>query len=386
MKNNLILSVLICAVLGAGFPAALPASPLDPSPATEVVVYSPDSSAPLHVRGGDVTRIFPAAYNGHRAVCPVAGTTTNDTFCAWSGGDAYALGDPFGVSNGRDYPAIGLTRTTSIMPRIDVFADASDRKSVYGDFDSPKTNDVNFIELPKTGPVRVRLIRYQVDDLDPYTVGVREPTVLVDRVFQSDVRSVLHEGDLLAADTFDIDWDRLYSEVVQSYGIIATGSPITNVNYLVVFGDDSLDFDHVTATNNTIHAHPILVNRRFEINRTTPTPTSEVVRTNSVTVGWKILGEDPWAAKYGTTYTACKVNAWLGSTTNGTPWKSSGVIRMPPADQNGVYHYAIRGVPNNTNLTWQVFTYNSKFKLDRASTNLGYQYGGSDPRTVNVVY
>lgn len=370
---TVILATLSAAVLTAGHILA----------DAEVVVYSPKSDQPLHVSSGGVTTSFPASYTGHRSVCVISGATTNDTFAAWTGqSDAYELGDPFGVSSGRDYPAIGLTRTTAIMPRINVFANESDRMKVIGEAVATTTNGpavfARFTDLPTLDSVRVRVLRARVDNFTPFNAGVRDERVIVDSVMTRGESEILHEGLLLSEDRPDIDWDLLYEDVVTSRGVIMAGGVVTNVNYLIVFGDGAVDYNNVATTNTQVHAHPILIDRRFERTRTRPTAKGSKTHGDSVELYWQIVGEDPWASRYGTTYTAYKVNAWLGGNTNAAPWHTTGVKRMPPADSRGVYRHVIDGVPNGSTLTWQVFTYNSKFKEDKN--------GGSEPQTVTVSY
>ena len=317
-------------------------------------------------------------------------------------GDGYTPGtDPIGIL--RDVTVgwagttaeIELSEMNAVTPRIDLWAAASSDRAVRtemakgddGDNASrgPGEEEVSTNKLAQApaGAVetRVRVLRYQVDNFEPFMAGTRAPRVIFDRVFQQDVRSFIHEGDFLAGDKFDIDWDYLAPDVVDNQGVIAAGGVVTNVNYLVLFGDGKVDFDTVTDKNGSqLTVHPLMISRRFERTRTAPTAVQEsaVCTTARPTFSWKIENEDIWASRYGTTYTAFKVKVWNA---NDQEVYDSGYQRMPAADANGVYSwtaplYADEPSPTGTHLKfanlanykWQVFTYNAKFKSDSAGS------------------
>lgn len=365
---------------------------LHSSPAAEVVVYSQPSASPVHVAvmsTNDVAtspaRTFPASYTGHRAVCDMPKASTNDTFCAWIGGDSFKPGDLFGCSTCYDYPVIGLTKTCSILPRINLWSESDfDRDRVIKVGDNTNKYVTTFsLGTPETPKVRVRIIRYQYDDFRPFNVGTRVARIMLDKMFDRNVNPIISEREILSDYEFDIDWNDLYEDTYDSRGFEFAGGSATNINYLIVFGDGPVDYETVTSTNNSSKAYPILISRRYERYKTPPTSICEIPTTKPTFV-WTIRGEDPWASEFGTTYTAFKIKLWDGTSTNGTPSHVTGYLRMPPADENGNFRYTWKSnLSSGTTYTWQVFTFNSKFKYETFDeSGIFYQENtGSAPRT-----
>lgn len=294
-------------------------------------VYSHErSSAQLHVQSckwdaakncvddSDIkTWTFPAEYTGHRSICHLVGATNATGFVAWVGGDTYSVGDPFGFTpaqTGFGVQAIDLQRVCAASSRISLWADASDRKAWFGE-DSPLpskklslssrvTNELNVATLPTNDLVRVRVFRLCVDGYD--VADLNEPcTVVLDRVFNRNERDFIFEGDILGGDVPDIDWANL----AYDFSDKPTYVHITNLEYAVVFGDGEMRTPYVS--HRSITAHPLVISRRYEVERRVPTAIGMTGGANQATFRWRIDGEDPWASKFGSTYTAFRVFAYV---------------------------------------------------------------------------
>lgn len=356
------------------------------------------STSPIHVKVHSYTNLsrklewtFLASYTGHRSVCWLPGASTNMAFMAWVGGDSYAPGDPFGftpAASSNNTQAIALTRTTAITPRIKLWeAESSDRIARFGigpvaDNDTvdalkayhavthptgqPGSGSFNNINttLPTSQDVRVRVLCVSVDDHDATDI-INEDRIILDRTFSRDVRDYIHEGDFLGDGNFDIDWATFEDDIV-SLRPYFSNFEITNVAYAVVIGEGNAS--RVWGSNGReVLVHPVLITRRFEVTHTPPTAVGYDSATGMFR--WRIAGEDSWAAQYGTTYTAFRLQAY-GSTTNDVVC-DSGYRHMPPAWGDGTFRW--RAPASWTNAlqsatSWRVFTYNAKFKTDNVGS------------------
>ena len=325
------------------------------------------STSPLHVRefsnmpdgrfAAEREWTFPASYTGHRSVCWLPGASTNMAFYAWVGSDNYTPGDPFGftpAASSNNTQAIALTRTSTITPRIKLWeAGSSDRIVRYG-LDQP-TNTTT-ATLPQSDVVRVRVSRLSADEWEMWEMGL-DYRVVLDRTFSAESRDYIHEGDFVVSNEFDIGWSSM-NEVI-SLRRYQSSFLVTNVAYAIVFGHGELDR---TALNpyNEMTCHPLLVTRRFEAEQTPPTAVGYDATLR--TFRWRIDNEDPWASKYGTTYTAFKVQAY-GSTTNDVVC-DTGYRRMPPVGADGTFQWRAPTTWTNalqSATSWRVFCYNAKF-------------------------
>ena len=295
-------------------------------------VYSHErSSAQLHVQSckwdaakncvddSDVkTWTFPADYTGHRSICHLVGATNATGFVAWVGGDTYSVGDPFGFTpaqTGFGVQAIDLQRVCAASSRINLWAEASDRKAWFG-VDAPlpdlfyisslgdKTTHVNVVTLPTTDRIRVRVMRLRIDGYE--VADLNKPCqVVLDKMFSAVARQFLHEGDLIGGDKPDLDWSRLSTDFFSK----PSYTPLTNMEYAVVFGDDELRSS--SKLYQPITAHPLVISRRYEVERRVPTAIGMTGGASAATFRWRIDGEDPWASKFGSTYVAFRVFAYV---------------------------------------------------------------------------
>ena len=327
---------------------------------------------------------------------------------ALAGESGYVPGVPFGVVNdveigwaSRDVE-IELTEMSAITPRVDLWTDASDRGvrvnvgsngidryfseiiptvvvTSNGQQIVARTVEyTNKVELTTAGApdVHVTVSRYLLDGQPVGRFGLQSShLVVLERDFVEEARTYLHEGDFLADGAIDIDWTYFASEVVEGPGVRSSYTEVTNVAYKVTFDWDSPVQVDVRDTNTVTKMLSTLITRRFEKTRTIPTPCSErsVHSEARPTFRWKIVGEDPWAAHFGTTYTGFKVRV---KDLKGKLVYDSGVRRLPAKDTTGVYSwtaplYVGEKAPgsdvvfqNLTDYTWEVALYNAKFATD----------------------
>ena len=228
-------------------------------------VYSPKSASPLHVAAIDTNTMavvrsweFPAEYTGHRSACHLSGADSNMTFVAWTGGTKYnPATDPFGTSRGHDYPVVEVTETSPITPRFDVWAAGVAQYS--------STNCTGAVEsdlLSSGDPVRIRVVRWKVDDDMSYIVPFN-PRVVFDKVMDPRVATTLTEADFLDADTHDIDWEFFSDEVANSMAVSLAHYQVVKADYLVVIGDGPVSWLNSTDTNTLVTASPQVITRRF---------------------------------------------------------------------------------------------------------------------------
>jgi len=310
----------------------------------------------------------------------------NSIFAYWDvdKDDAYTPGtDPCGVVRDVEIGWRGLSvemdleETSAITPRIKLWETASSDRAVRF-YETPATNRFVAVDPAAMPPnIRVRVVRQVVDDQPIWNVST-DAEVVFDKTFTREVRDFIHEGDFLAGGKFDIDWDRLESEVYNNFDVRLAGLEVTNMTYVVVIGDGDIEYYSDIDDAHTVYAHPYTVTRRFEVDHTPPTAVSvngdSICRVAQPTFRWRIDNEDPWASAYGTTYTAFKIKV---RDLAGNEVYDSGYQRMPAADSTGVYSWTAPlyvGCPspsgshrvfnNLEDYTWQVFTYNAKFKTD----------------------
>lgn len=329
-------------------------------------VYSPKSDSQLHVAAMDTNTMavsqswtFPASYTGHRSVCCLPGATSDMSFAAWTGGDNYnPHTDPFGVSTGYVYPAVELTRLSPITPRFDVWKAGTMRVATTNILEGGDS-------LDDSTPTRVRVVRWKLDDRPIYNMAI-EPRVVFDKIMDPFVATTLTEADFLNANTYDLDWDEFYREVVRSIAVRSGGYRVVKADYLVIVGDgDVVSWINGFDTNKVAVASKQVITRRFGENRVLPAP-SDLGEVNAVnpTFKWTVDCPDSEA------YTAFRVVVTNEDT---QAFYDTGIKRMPPRDMSGVYSWV---APADTNLwqassafagrtnSWIVQAYNSKFRTD----------------------
>ena len=243
--------------------------------------------------------------------------------------------------------------------------------------------------------VRVRVVRWVVDGNPVYRYLV-SPEVVFDQKMRLSNRSFLSEADFLATGALDLDWDNLKSGVVDNINVQRGKLSVTNMAYLVVIGDGKTFWESDTDTNSVPVVLDWVIERRYSVERATPTPLNEnaVVYTAQPTLKWSIDGED--RTDY-TGYTAFKVK--VASTDGAFCWTSD-FQRMPPVGTDGAYAWnaplfagdrpaGATGVfENGKTYTWSVSVYNSKFRddafVDGGSFLMGVQTNGYETGTIRA--
>ncbi len=132
----------------------------------------------------------------------------------------YTPGEPFGVVNDVDVgwhktaeTPIELRDTTGVVPRFDISALTSDRTVVKGEFssvtlassgnsdeeDGDSSENTEVSGLTKT----VRIVRESIN-------GIAAPNrIMMSKDLVLDARTFIHEGDVLAGERYDLDWQWL---------------------------------------------------------------------------------------------------------------------------------------------------------------------------------
>ena len=335
---------------------------------------------------------------------------------AWAdlnGSGTWDVGEPYGMVRDVDISwkgtsaEIELTDISPVMPRIDLVNDVSDRNLTRADLYARMRNDIlaEYADQPQMisnmfkrlewqdgnkivdaklaaanhEPVRVRVVRWLVNDIPVYAAGA-SMRVVYDKMIESDVKTTLTEADILSDGGFDLDWANLRSEIIDNGSVReACGGQVTSMTYLVVVGDGPADWHTMKADGYEVSALTTLIRREFTASRTTPKALSpgddnQVVMSASPTFRWSIDGDETAG------YTAFKVQVKNAAK---ELVYDSGLQPMPPRlrDNAGNVSYSWQAplcvgdkttlgkvFANHTNYTWQVSAYNAKFTSDAFST------------------
>jgi len=341
------------------------------------------------------------------------GKNTIEAFFDLNDDDEWQPGEPYGivrdvdVSWGSNTAEIELKDVSPVMPRIDLVGDTADRtltrdglyksmvEAVYAEYgDQPlmisnmlkrlewQQNNVIVdatLNASQAEPVRVRVVRWLVNDIPVYSAGAAM-RVVYDNKISTTEKTSLTEADLLSDAVLDLDWEYLRAEVIDNASVrAACGAQVTNVTYLVVVGDGPAEWHTTTAVAYEVSALQTLIRRNYSATRTVPNALSpgddnQVVVDASPTFRWSIAGDDL------TGYTAFKVQVKNAS---GEMVYDSGVQPMPSrlCDNEGNLSYEWtpalyvgdkttlgKVFENNADYTWRVSAYNAKFTSDAFST------------------
>lgn len=328
-----------------------------------------------------------------------------------SGSSSIQPGTPFGVIRGVDVGwqgakfTIEINETSAISPRIALWSDTNDRdqkidgvndiilndrtiKALNGNTNSASkvdwmmvlSNRVDTTTPPQNDKVRIRVVRYGIDDMFAYMVAGYDQRAVIDKMFDRNARDFLSEADFLGDDIFDLDWENLRTEVVENAAVKRANLAVTNMTYLVVIGDGAKDIIGSQDTNTTIRALASVVTRRFEMTQSRPQAIGVIGGGDVVDRGivfsarptfvWAVPDEDPWAKRFGSTYTAFKIQ--VKDADSGELIYESPVTRAPEQDENGWFRWTApisvgeqtpqgKVFKNAANYTWCVAMYNAKF-------------------------
>ena len=325
----------------------------------------------------------------------------------------YTSGEPYGIVQGVGISwkgtsaEIELTDESPVTPRFDVWTAGTALYSLTnvlasGGTTGNATGNSNASGsgaesgLSEDTPVRVRVVRWKIDDAPNYAMAV-EPRVVFDKMMDPRVATTLTEADFLGKDVHDIDWEFFYDEVANSAGVIYGNYRVVKADYLVVLGDGPVSWLNSTDTNTLVTASTRVITRRFDAERVLPVPVSPgsvspvmeasgIVNSANPTFTWKIDSD---------TYTAFRIQVTGES---GTIY-DSGIRRAPVRDAEGVYRWTAplyvddmtpqgEVFANKSTYSWRVAMYNAKFRSDEYSTDdasfflnvqtNGYFHGSAD--------
>lgn len=331
---------------------------------------------------------------------------------------------PFGVVRDVDVGWAGaratveLTDFSPITPRIDLWKDSSDRtetnvgivSNLYARMRvrNENWNDYsNNVEVASAdGAIsRVRVVRYAINGwpTSMWTGEAPSRTVL-DRNYYADGRTTLSELDflydrdgMLELNTLDIDALYLHEDIVDEDGRIRStyasiaGNTLTNVAYLVVFGDGKASWERLSDPD-TVYAHKALITRRFDATRATAVADAMPATLYGArpTFTWHLEGESDWVKTYGSSYVAFRLQVRQGST---EVW-DSGVLRAPARNTDGSYTWTApvcagsitslgQGFDATGGYTWRVTMMNAKFTEPAWSNDSAFRTAVNAAQEVN---
>ena len=306
----------------------------------------------------------------------------------------------YGVVRGVDVGWAGarfkveLTDFSPVTPRIDLMSGMADRVDVVPPTDRlVSSNQLGIATaIDPVMPTRVRVVRYAINGYPIVaTWGKDLADVVYDNTFVASGRTKLSELDFLREDLgmYDIDWtdsfnDKIASTAGATRNFVAArlggSSSITNIEYLVVIGDGPAAWERVTDTNTVVTARVDRIVRRFDSGRVRPVAVSVDGLQYSArpTFTWRMDGEDENAARYGSSYTAFKLQVLQGSTVV----YDSGVCRAPTMDAHGNFVWTApvcagsmvkdgQFFGTTDSYSWQVTMYNAKYRTDVWSNQNG---------------
>ena len=305
----------------------------------------------------------------------------------------------YGVVRGVDVGWAGarfkveLTDFSPVTPRVDLWADTPDRTDLVPIEDPRVNSSSNVLELvtAEGANARVRVVRFAING---YPIAATWPGLDLDEVvyenfFSADGRTQLTELDFLNDGAFDIDWTDDFNRTVAGssgatvnstlVGTLGSGSSITNIQYLVVVGDGDARWGRGDGTN-TVYALSTLITRRFDRTRATPVAVAVdgLQYAARPTFTWRMEGEDERVARFGSSYTAFKLQVRKGDTVI----YDSGIRRAPVTDADGNFVWTAPLCAGSLltddyfydttdSYNWRVTMYNAKFRSDSWSAQNG---------------
>ncbi|MBR2837857.1 MAG: hypothetical protein IKE55_03660, partial [Kiritimatiellae bacterium] len=331
-------------------------------------------------------------------------------FADLDGNGVYTSGEPYGIVQGVGVSwkgvsaEIELTDESPVTPRFDVWAAGTALYSLTnvlasGNSEGNSASSGSGVSagLSADTPVRIRVVRWKIDDYPNYAMAV-QPRVVFDKMMDPRVATTLTEADFLGKDVHDIDWEFFYDEVANYAGVLFGNFPVVKADYLVVIGDGPVSWLNSTDTNTLVTASPQVITRRFDAERVLPVPVSPsrvspvsaasgIVNSANPTFAWTIDGD---------TYTAFRIQV----TNEAGLVYDSGVRRAPARDEDGVYRWTAplyaddmtqegEVFANKSAYGWRVAMYNAKFRSDEYSADpapfyLEVQTNGYFHGTANV--
>ena len=298
---------------------------------------------------------------------------------------------------------VELTDFSPVTPRIDLWTGTPDRSDPIA-LDDPRVNTASNVLESATAEganARVRVVRYAING---YPIAATWPGLGLDEVvyenfYSVDGRTELTELDFLNDGAFDIDWtDSFTNKIANKWGVTLNATvretlkrsgddsaSITNIQYLVVVGDGDANWGRGDGSN-TVSALSTLLTRRFDKQRarTVAVAVDGLQYAARPTFTWRMEGEDERVSRYGSSYTAFKLQVMDAA--GDEVYYDSGLLPAPATDKNGNFVWTapicagslLKGKDGKAHFydttgrySWQVSMYNAKFRSDAWSAPNG---------------
>jgi uncharacterized protein (DUF2141 family) len=162
--------------------------------------------------------------------------------------------------------------------------------------------------------------------------------------------------------------------VLGSSSLNYTYESITNVQYMVVIGDGPITWER--GGTNVVNALSTLITRRFDRKRARPVAVAVdgLQYAARPTFTWRMNGEEDFVSRYGSSYTAFRLQV-MDTNATATVIYDSGIRRAPVCAANGNFTWTAPicagsllkdGFSFGTigRYRWRVSMYNSKFRSD----------------------
>ncbi len=305
---------------------------------------------------------------------------------------------------------VGLTDASPVTQRMDLRSGEVDRTD-YVPYDDIRvsTESNRFEAVTAVGsPVRVRVVRNAINGYQTAaTWGDGMADVIYDKLWYGDGRSLLSELDFIGNGMFDIDWTDTFTNKVASLSgqtcgtdgaagnveqVIGAETSVTNMEYLVVIGDGEPNWSRAASTN-VVYGFAEKIVRRFDRVRATAVPTSSLFTQYSArpTFTWRMNGEEELVKRFGSSYTAFKLQVRKG----GTVIYESPMLRAPATDANGNFSWTAPICAGamltsgslfetaGATYSWRVTMYNAKFRSDAWSAPSDFVMAVNNQQEVN---
>lgn len=315
------------------------------------------------------------------------------------GDGEYTPGEPFGFVDNVDVGwegarfTVELTETHPTFARIDLRTGESDREYHWQGNSGLTTNETGIV-LGDSLKERVRVVRtavngYGINKFDSKFLEI-EGRVVMDKVFDLNVRSYLHEGDFIDDTEFDLDWSNFETEVYNNKALNLYDSAgnwlldPTNVMYRIVLGDGSV------LPNETNRLFRLNVSRTFDatVLRTVPEITGcavEGIYYNSrPTFSWTMHGFNSYPA----------FQLQILAEDGAEVIYDSGIRRAPKVDKNDCYQWTAdcsfgdqtpqgKILSRRGNYKCRVTMYNAKFRRPDWSKPVAFSAAVNSSREMN---
>ena len=285
------------------------------------------------------------------------GLNTFVAFADIDGNGAYTVGEPLGIARNVD------VKWNSASFEIELTYDESTRAAIGISSDAPEA----------VRNARLIVNRSLVNGKPSTSSGGIQNPVIIEREIGS--RTYIHEGDLLKAADFDIDWSNFTRDVLNSKMVTGANMNVTSVVYRVDVSMKSASGEEVVSESHDIK-------RAFTTKQLVATPCNAY----AVNYGarpvfrWKNSASGVSSQDWDT-FTAFSI---LVTATNGSKaveiW-NSGVQQMPPALPSGEFEWKAplyvndimangSEFANTSNYYWQVALHNSKYQVPVSLKNI----------------